>query len=51
MAELRRFEETVTDALTVIKNKLMMKVAGLPQNERSPPKKRKNWWSPESEKE
>nr|ASZ79986.1 MADS37-2 [Bambusa oldhamii] len=49
MAELRCFEETVTDALTVIKNKLMMKVAGLPQKERSPLKKRKNRWSPESE--
>uniref|UniRef100_A0A0A9FTV9 Uncharacterized protein n=1 Tax=Arundo donax TaxID=35708 RepID=A0A0A9FTV9_ARUDO len=31
MAEIRGFEETVTDALTVIRNKLMMKVARLPQ--------------------
>nr|ASZ79965.1 MADS37 [Bambusa multiplex] len=50
MAEIRNFEEIVKDALTVIKNKLMMKVAGLPQKETSPLKKR-NWWSPEPEKE
>ncbi|XP_062191541.1 MADS-box transcription factor 51-like isoform X2 [Phragmites australis] len=31
MAEIRGLEETVTDALSVIRNKLMMKVVGLPQ--------------------
>ncbi|XP_062195858.1 MADS-box transcription factor 51-like isoform X4 [Phragmites australis] len=31
MAEISGFKETVTDALTVIRSKLMMKVAGLPK--------------------
>nr|QHU78613.1 MADS-box transcription factor AGL28 [Polypogon fugax] len=51
MAQLRHFEEILTDTLTVIKSKLMMKMAELTQIERTPKKNRKNWLISESEKE
>ncbi|XP_024316130.1 MADS-box transcription factor 7-like isoform X1 [Brachypodium distachyon] len=49
MAELRRFEEIVSDALTVIKNNLRMKVSQLTQTERNPQEKANNLSSQESE--
>uniref|UniRef100_A0ACD6AJ02 Uncharacterized protein n=1 Tax=Avena sativa TaxID=4498 RepID=A0ACD6AJ02_AVESA len=51
IAQLRHFEEIVTDTLTVIKSKLMTKVADLTQNERPPQKKVRNWLVSEAEKE
>ncbi|KAM0896816.1 hypothetical protein ACQ4PT_022956 [Festuca glaucescens] len=51
MPQLRKFEEIVTDTLTVIKSKLMAKVAEFTQTERSPQKKGKNNLGSQSENE